>query len=115
MKGKQVSDIPEGWVRMSFYDTREDKSAGGPSNDYRRLLAASKKNPPEFGVQNIRGVYGTLVKKDEADAFLRRICESEASRSKQPASRQTDHATSELLKRMESVCDLLGKLVEKLS
>jgi hypothetical protein len=108
-------EIPDGWVRMSFYDTREDKSTGGPSSDYRRLLAASKKNPPEFGVQNIRGVYGTLVKKDEADLFLRRFSEAEVSRSKPSASREQDSATTELLKRMESVCDLLGKLVEKLS
>ena len=107
-----MNEIPEGWVRMAAYDTREDKSSGGPSDAYRRLLAASKKNPPEFGVQNLRGLYGTLVKKDEADAYLQRLSAAAVVR---PATHKQEPITQELLGRMTLLCEVVGKLVEKLT
>lgn len=107
-----MKEIPDGWVRMSAYDAREDKSSGGPTGDYRRLLAASKKNPPEFGVQNVRGLYGTLVKKDEADAYLQRISTPAGA---SPVARKTEPATQELLGRITVLCELVERLIETLT
>ena len=104
-----MTEIPDGWVRMAAYDTREDKSSGGPSDAYRRLLAASKKNPPEFGVQNVRGLYGTLVKRDEADAYLQRL---HAAAVAKPAAQKTEQ---ELREKVASLCELVEKLIATLT
>lgn len=104
-----MTEIPDGWVRMAAYDTREDKSSGGPSDDYRRLLAASKKNPPEFGVLHLSGLYGTLVFEDEADAYLQRLSAAAAAK---PASQKRE---PELLEKVASLCELVEKLLETLT
>jgi hypothetical protein len=106
-KVKEMNEIPLGWVRMAaHYDTREDKKSGGPSDEYRRLLAAAKKNPPEFGVMNLRGVHGMLVQKDEADAYLQRLS---------PTARKAEPVSQKLLEKVDLLCRLVEELLEALA
>lgn len=64
-----MGDIPDGWIPISQYDTREDKKGGGPVGQYRLLLHATKLG--EIASMRL-GKRRKYVRQAEADEYVRK-------------------------------------------
>ena len=64
-----MCDIPDGWVPIARYDTRENKKSGGPVGQYRLLLHATKLGE----IASMRmGKRRKYVRQVEADEYVRK-------------------------------------------
>lgn len=89
-----MSEIPDGWVALSSYDGRADKTSGGPKGDYQRLIKAV--NTKRISSMRIRGVASQLVRRDEAESYLKKCEESRNATPKRRGEKSNDAAETQM-------------------
>jgi len=70
-----MKELMKGWVRVSDYDQRPNKSLGGPTGDYARILAALHQEPSPIRAYK-DGKFWIAVQSD-VDSFLESMDEPE--------------------------------------
>lgn len=112
-----MKSIPEGWVRVSAYDERDDKGGGGPTGDYARILHCIKReNSP---IRWYRDGRYLVACKEDIDEFLRGPEQHEKQQSGAADSTSIDkrHAESvcQSLVSIDTTLDEIYRVLERMA
>jgi hypothetical protein len=99
-----MNGLPEGWVPLSDFDSKDRGRMDGHSPDY-KLLAAAVKDGELRGLQDPKS-RRYYVPRDEANKLL-------INRATQPEEKPSKKTASDL--QYESVCESLGDIAQSLA
>lgn len=94
-------EVPPGWIFVSSFDLREDKSSGGATGSYALILRAIKKN--EIDYMAVGRPKRWLVQEDQATRYLAAHSAARGSGECAPASDRV----IELLEKILAICESL--------